>query len=145
MPYRHLKSLPAQVVLEKMDFPEPVIKVSCEPTSQKADKLGEALNKLAAEGRRTKRWNLYHQLKALFRLCRKNGQPHATTQNLACWPMLTHVDPCYIPRPLYQEFQPPLAAPCVRPCPTGPLKASEFHGCQPFLITKTDGYHMISS
>lgn len=34
----------------RMDFPEPVIKVSCEPTSQKdADKLGEALNKLAAE------------------------------------------------------------------------------------------------
>eukprot|EP00438_Fugacium_kawagutii_P025259 Skav206144 [mRNA] locus=scaffold6089:2651:7402:+ [translate_table: standard] len=45
-----LCSIDDPVVLEKMDFPEPVIKVSCEPTSQKdADKLGEALNKLAAE------------------------------------------------------------------------------------------------
>ncbi|CAK9085223.1 unnamed protein product [Durusdinium trenchii] len=45
-----LCSVDEPVVLEKMDFPEPVIKVSCEPTSQKdADKLGEALNKLAAE------------------------------------------------------------------------------------------------
>jgi len=45
-----LCAVDAPVVLEKMDFPEPVIKVSCEPTSQKdADKLGEALNKLAAE------------------------------------------------------------------------------------------------
>jgi len=37
-------------VLEKMDFPEPVIKVSCEPESQAdADKMNESLAKLAAE------------------------------------------------------------------------------------------------
>eukprot|EP00913_Durusdinium_trenchii_P013127 g12322.t1 len=50
-----LCAIDAPIVLEKMDFPEPVIKVSCEPTSQKdADKLGEALNKLAAEERAQK-------------------------------------------------------------------------------------------
>ena len=45
-----LCAIDAPVVLEKMEFPEPVIKVSCEPSSQKdADKMGEALAKLAAE------------------------------------------------------------------------------------------------
>jgi len=38
------------VVLEKMDFPEPVIQVACEPkTKNDSDKMGEALSKLAAE------------------------------------------------------------------------------------------------
>lgn len=45
-----LCAVDAPIVLEKMEFPEPVIKVSCEPDSQKdADKMGEALAKLAAE------------------------------------------------------------------------------------------------
>lgn len=39
-----------QIVLERMEFPEPVIKVACEPESQSdADKMTEALAKLAAE------------------------------------------------------------------------------------------------
>jgi len=38
------------IVLEKMDFPEPVIKVACEAESQKdSDKMVDALAKLAAE------------------------------------------------------------------------------------------------
>lgn len=38
------------IVLEKMDFPEPVIGVACEPETQKdADKMIDALAKLAAE------------------------------------------------------------------------------------------------
>merc|ERR1712176_1091710 len=38
------------IVLEKMDFPEPVIKVACEPESKgDADKMIDALQKLAAE------------------------------------------------------------------------------------------------
>ena len=45
-----LCAVDSPIVLEKMEFPEPVIKVSCEPDSQKdADKMGEALAKLAAE------------------------------------------------------------------------------------------------
>ena len=45
-----LCAVDSPIVLEKMEFPEPVIKVSCEPSSQKdADKMGEALAKLAAE------------------------------------------------------------------------------------------------
>ncbi|OLQ04317.1 Elongation factor G-2, chloroplastic [Symbiodinium microadriaticum] len=45
-----LCAVDAPIVLEKMELPEPVIKVSCEPDSQKdADKMGEALAKLAAE------------------------------------------------------------------------------------------------
>mmetsp|Transcript_67250 Transcript_67250/g.146581 ORF Transcript_67250/g.146581 Transcript_67250/m.146581 type:complete len:818 (-) Transcript_67250:87-2540(-) len=39
-----------QIVLEKMDFPEPVIKVACEAESQtEVDKMNTALMKLAAE------------------------------------------------------------------------------------------------
>merc|ERR1712174_81304 len=38
------------VILEKMDFPEPVIKVAVEPKTKKdQDKMGEALARLAAE------------------------------------------------------------------------------------------------
>jgi len=38
------------ISLERMDFPEPVIKVACEPETQKdADKIVDALMKLAAE------------------------------------------------------------------------------------------------
>ena len=38
------------VILEKMDFPEPVIKVAVEPESKKEqDKMTEALMRLAAE------------------------------------------------------------------------------------------------
>jgi len=38
------------IVLEKMDFPEPVIKVACEPaTREDADKMATALSRLAAE------------------------------------------------------------------------------------------------
>jgi len=45
-----LCAMDAPIVLEKMDFPEPVIKVSCEPESQAdADKMNESLAKLAAE------------------------------------------------------------------------------------------------
>jgi len=45
-----LCAIDAPIVLEKMDFPEPVIKVSCEPESQAdADKMNESLAKLAAE------------------------------------------------------------------------------------------------
>jgi len=45
-----LCALDAPIVLEKMDFPEPVIKVACEPASQAdSDKMIEALTKLAAE------------------------------------------------------------------------------------------------
>jgi hypothetical protein len=40
------------VILEKMDFPEPVIKVAVEPESKKEqDKMTEALMRLAAEVR----------------------------------------------------------------------------------------------
>merc|ERR1711871_890683 len=40
----------APVILEKMDFPEPVIKVAVEPASKKEqDKMTEALIRLAAE------------------------------------------------------------------------------------------------
>merc|ERR1719356_2347164 len=40
----------APIVLERMEFPEPVIKVACEPaTKNDADKMGVALAKLAAE------------------------------------------------------------------------------------------------
>lgn len=40
----------APIVLEKMDFPEPVIGVACEPETQKdSDKMMDALSKLAAE------------------------------------------------------------------------------------------------
>mmetsp|Transcript_34623 Transcript_34623/g.67825 ORF Transcript_34623/g.67825 Transcript_34623/m.67825 type:complete len:776 (+) Transcript_34623:52-2379(+) len=40
----------APVILEKMDFPEPVIKVAVEPASKKEqDKMGEALARLSAE------------------------------------------------------------------------------------------------
>merc|ERR1712190_167751 len=40
----------AQISLERMDFPEPVIKVACEPATQKdSDKMTESLQKLAAE------------------------------------------------------------------------------------------------
>merc|ERR1712166_862638 len=40
----------APVILEKMDFPEPVIKVAVEPDSKKEqDKMTEALLRLAAE------------------------------------------------------------------------------------------------
>ncbi|CAK0845933.1 unnamed protein product [Prorocentrum cordatum] len=39
-----------QIVLERMDFPEPVIKVACEPlTTKDNDKMMESLAKLAAE------------------------------------------------------------------------------------------------
>merc|ERR1712176_757663 len=39
-----------QIVLERMDFPEPVIKVACEPaTKNDSDKMVDALLKLAAE------------------------------------------------------------------------------------------------
>merc|ERR1719197_1499207 len=39
-----------KVVLERMEFPEPVITVSVEPTSKaEQDKMGEALSRLAAE------------------------------------------------------------------------------------------------
>merc|ERR1719281_1094493 len=39
-----------KVILERMDFPDPVIKVSVEPTSKaEQDKMGMALNRLAAE------------------------------------------------------------------------------------------------
>lgn len=45
-----LCAIDAPIVLEKMDFPEPVIKVACEPETQgDLDKMGEALAKLAAE------------------------------------------------------------------------------------------------
>jgi len=45
-----LCSLDAPIVLERMDFPEPVIKVACEPATQSdSDKMIEALQKLAAE------------------------------------------------------------------------------------------------
>merc|ERR1719343_1996759 len=45
-----LCSLDAPIVLERMEFPEPVIKVACEPATQSdSDKLLEALQKLAAE------------------------------------------------------------------------------------------------
>mmetsp|Transcript_67763 Transcript_67763/g.153235 ORF Transcript_67763/g.153235 Transcript_67763/m.153235 type:complete len:812 (+) Transcript_67763:64-2499(+) len=45
-----LCSLDAPIVLEKMDFPEPVIKVACEPETQMdSDKMIDALGKLAAE------------------------------------------------------------------------------------------------
>eukprot|EP00930_Biecheleria_cincta_P091015 TRINITY_DN804_c0_g1_i1.p1 TRINITY_DN804_c0_g1~~TRINITY_DN804_c0_g1_i1.p1 ORF type:complete len:829 (-),score=175.35 TRINITY_DN804_c0_g1_i1:257-2686(-) len=45
-----LCAMDAPIVLEKMDFPEPVIKVACEPASQSdADKMNESLAKLAAE------------------------------------------------------------------------------------------------
>merc|ERR1719343_804380 len=38
------------IVLERMEFPEPVIKVACEPNTKKdADKMVDALTKLAAE------------------------------------------------------------------------------------------------
>ncbi|CAE8727780.1 unnamed protein product [Polarella glacialis] len=40
----------APIVLERMDFPEPVIKVACEAATQAdSDKMNEALSKLAAE------------------------------------------------------------------------------------------------
>jgi len=40
----------APIVLERMEFPDPVIKVACEPASKgDADKMGAALAKLAAE------------------------------------------------------------------------------------------------
>jgi len=40
----------APIVLERMEFPEPVIKVACEPaTKNDADKMGVSLAKLAAE------------------------------------------------------------------------------------------------
>merc|ERR1719476_764866 len=40
----------APIVLERMEFPEPVIKVACEPATQAdSDKLLESLQKLAAE------------------------------------------------------------------------------------------------
>merc|ERR1719310_1537130 len=39
-----------EVILERMDFPEPVIKVSVEPTSKaEQEKMGLALNRLAKE------------------------------------------------------------------------------------------------
>merc|ERR1712224_699492 len=39
-----------QVILERMDFPDPVIKVSVEPTSKaEQEKMGLALNRLAKE------------------------------------------------------------------------------------------------
>merc|ERR1712050_240065 len=39
-----------QISLERMEFPEPVIKVACEPATQKdSDKMIESLQKLAAE------------------------------------------------------------------------------------------------
>merc|ERR1719456_1686933 len=39
-----------RVILERMDFPEPVIKVSVEPTSKaEQEKMGQALNRLAKE------------------------------------------------------------------------------------------------
>merc|ERR1712060_909187 len=39
-----------QISLERMEFPEPVIKVACEPATQKdSDKMVDALAKLAAE------------------------------------------------------------------------------------------------
>jgi len=45
-----LCDLKEQIVLEKMDFPEPVIKVACEPaTKNDSDKMIDALLKLAAE------------------------------------------------------------------------------------------------
>jgi len=45
-----LCAIDAPIVLEKMEFPEPVISVSCEPeTKADADKMGESLAKLAAE------------------------------------------------------------------------------------------------
>jgi len=45
-----LCAIDAPIVLEKMDFPEPVIKVSCEPLTQSdSDKMIDALTKLAAE------------------------------------------------------------------------------------------------
>jgi len=45
-----LCAVDSPIVLEKMDFPEPVIKVACEPASQTdADKMNESLAKLAAE------------------------------------------------------------------------------------------------
>merc|ERR1712137_791176 len=45
-----LCDMKAPISLERMDFPEPVIKVACEPATQKdSDKMVEALQKLAAE------------------------------------------------------------------------------------------------
>jgi len=45
-----LCAMDAPIVLERMDFPEPVIKVACEPATQAdSDKMIEALSKLAAE------------------------------------------------------------------------------------------------
>merc|ERR1719420_1600463 len=45
-----LCTVDAPVVLERMEFPEPVIKVACEPASKgDADKMGTALAKLAQE------------------------------------------------------------------------------------------------
>merc|ERR1719476_1118076 len=45
-----LCAMDAPIVLERMEFPEPVIKVACEPATQAdSDKLLESLQKLAAE------------------------------------------------------------------------------------------------
>jgi len=45
-----LCDIAAPISLERMDFPEPVIKVACEPETQKdSDKMVDALMKLAAE------------------------------------------------------------------------------------------------
>merc|ERR1719229_1956004 len=45
-----LSSSDDQIVLERMEFPEPVIKVACEPASKgDSDKMSGALAKLAAE------------------------------------------------------------------------------------------------
>jgi len=45
-----LCAMDAPISLERMDFPEPVIKVACEPeTQQDSDKMIDALGKLAAE------------------------------------------------------------------------------------------------
>merc|ERR1719221_2419844 len=45
-----LCAMDAPIVLEKMEFPEPVIKVACEPETQTdSDKMIDALGKLAAE------------------------------------------------------------------------------------------------
>ncbi|CAE8602893.1 unnamed protein product [Polarella glacialis] len=45
-----LCAIDAPIVLERMDFPEPVIKVACEAATQAdSDKMNEALSKLAAE------------------------------------------------------------------------------------------------
>merc|ERR1719277_255659 len=45
-----LCDMKAPISLERMDFPEPVIKVACEPATQKdSDKMIESLMKLAAE------------------------------------------------------------------------------------------------